>query len=34
VADARDRAYAAAGLVSFDGMRYRHDIGREAARVG
>jgi len=33
VAEARDRAYAAAGLISFDGMRYRRDIALEAARV-
>jgi phosphoribosylamine---glycine ligase len=33
VGDARDRAYAAAGLISFPGMRYRRDIAREAAGV-
>jgi phosphoribosylamine---glycine ligase len=33
VGDARDRAYAAAELISFPGMRYRRDIAREAAGV-
>jgi phosphoribosylamine--glycine ligase len=27
--DARERAYEALGLVSFEGMSYRKDIGRE-----
>ena len=30
---ARARAYAAADLISFEGMRYRHDIAREASLV-
>ncbi len=30
---ARERAYAAADLISFDGMRYRADIAREASLV-
>jgi phosphoribosylamine---glycine ligase len=29
VADARERAYSAAGLISFPGMRYRRDIAQE-----
>ena len=33
VGEARDRAYAAAELISFPGMRYRRDIAREAAGV-
>jgi phosphoribosylamine--glycine ligase len=33
VGDARGRAYAAAELISFRGMRYRRDIAREAAGV-
>jgi len=33
VADARRAAYAAASLISFDGMRFRSDIAQEAARV-
>jgi phosphoribosylamine---glycine ligase len=33
VAEARERAYAAAGLISFEGMQYRRDIALEAARV-
>ncbi len=33
VAEARERAYAAAGLISFEGMRYRRDVALEAARV-
>jgi phosphoribosylamine--glycine ligase len=32
LADARRRAYEAASLISFDGMRYRTDIAKEAAR--
>jgi phosphoribosylamine---glycine ligase len=28
--DAIDRAYAAVALISFEGMQYRHDIGRKA----
>jgi phosphoribosylamine--glycine ligase len=31
VAAARERAYEAAALVSFDGARYRTDVAREAA---
>ena len=33
VAAARDRAYEAASLISFDGGRYRTDVAREAAAV-
>jgi phosphoribosylamine--glycine ligase len=33
VGDARGRAYAAAELISFRGVRYRRDIAREAAGV-
>jgi phosphoribosylamine--glycine ligase len=29
--DARARAYQASGLITFDGMQYRHDIAAEAA---
>jgi phosphoribosylamine--glycine ligase len=29
-AEAIDRAYAAVGQIAFDGMQYRHDIGRRA----
>jgi phosphoribosylamine--glycine ligase len=29
VAEARERAYAAAELISFDGMRYRRDIAQQ-----
>jgi phosphoribosylamine--glycine ligase len=28
VGEARDRAYAAVDLISFDGVQYRHDIAR------
>src|SRR5690349_13193676 len=31
VGDARERAYAAAGMISFDRVQYRRDIAREAA---
>jgi phosphoribosylamine--glycine ligase len=34
VDEARDRAYAAAERIRFDGARYRTDIARGAARVG
>ena len=34
VTAARDRAYEAASLISFDGARYRTDVAREAAAVG
>jgi phosphoribosylamine---glycine ligase len=33
IADARRRAYEAAGLISFPGARYRTDIAEEVARV-
>jgi phosphoribosylamine--glycine ligase len=33
VTAARDRAYEAASLISFDGARYRTDVAREAAAV-
>ncbi len=33
LAEARERAYAGADLISFPGMRYRSDIAREAARA-
>jgi phosphoribosylamine--glycine ligase len=33
LAEARERAYAGADLISFAGMRYRSDIAREAARA-
>ena len=33
LAEARSRAYAGADLISFDRMRYRTDIAREAARA-
>ena len=33
LAAARERAYAAARLVSFAGARYRNDIGEQAAAV-
>jgi phosphoribosylamine--glycine ligase len=33
VSAARERAYAAAAKISFDGARYRHDIAQEAAAV-
>jgi phosphoribosylamine-glycine ligase len=33
VSEARDRAYQAVGLISFDGVRYRHDIAA-ASGVG
>ena len=31
IAAARDRAYAACRLISFDGMQYRRDIARAAS---
>ena len=31
LADARDRAYAAASLISFEGMHYRRDVALKAA---
>ena len=34
LADARSRAYAAADLISFDGLQRREDIARAAAAVG
>ena len=33
LAEARDRAYAGANLISYDGMRYRSDIALEASRA-
>jgi phosphoribosylamine--glycine ligase len=33
LAEARERAYAGADLISFPGMRYRSDIARDAARA-
>ena len=30
--DARDRAYRAMGMIHFDGMHYRKDIGHQALR--
>ncbi len=33
LAEARDRAYAGADLISYSGMRYRSDIAQEAARA-
>ena len=33
LAAARERAYEAASLISFDGARYRTDVAREAAAV-
>jgi phosphoribosylamine--glycine ligase len=32
VADAQKRAYEAMGLIRFDGMHYRRDIGYQAIR--
>jgi phosphoribosylamine--glycine ligase len=34
LAEARDRAYAAASLISFEGMHYRRDIAAKVAGVG
>ncbi|MGH2712183.1 MAG: phosphoribosylglycinamide synthetase C domain-containing protein [Actinomycetota bacterium] len=31
LAEARDRAYRAASLISFEGMHHRMDIAKEAA---
>jgi phosphoribosylamine--glycine ligase len=33
IADARDRAYRAMGMIHFDGMHYRRDIGHQAVRA-
>jgi phosphoribosylamine--glycine ligase len=33
ISAARERAYEAAGLIRFDGMQLRSDIGEVAARV-